>query len=78
MELVNKKQLLKRFPKVEFAFYLNFINRHSTVYQRRNKPVIDMILAVDDVAEFHKENIAQNKSDYQFSVRFFKNMANRF
>lgn len=34
-----------------------------------------MILVVDDLKEFHKQNIEMNKKDYRVIVRFIKSIA---
>ena len=34
--------------------------------------IIGLIVAVDDLQQFHQDNIAQNKTHYQYTARIFK------
>ncbi|CAI2369872.1 unnamed protein product [Moneuplotes crassus] len=57
-------RLLKLLPKYEYAFYYNHITRKG-ISKR-------LIVAVDNLKEFHKENIKLNKTHYPYTARFFK------
>jgi len=56
--------LLKLLPKTEFAFYYNHVSRKTSGSR--------LIVAVNDLKEFHKENIKNNKTHYPYTARVFK------
>ena len=57
------------FPKVEFAFFGNYVNRYRRQLLKNQTPAIDLILAVKDSKEFHEENLVMNKHHYTYFVR---------
>ena len=56
--------LFKLLPKTEFAFYYHHVSRKMSSNR--------LIVAVDDIKKFHKENIALNKTHYPYTARVFK------
>ena len=68
MSIITKEFVKSTFPPVKFAFYGNYINRYKGV-QKKNKPIQDLILSVDNLKEFHKENLHMNKKHYQLFAR---------
>lgn len=46
-------------------------------YSKKDHPQIDLILAVDDIRKFHKENMMLNPNDYSFTGRLFYNTSSR-
>lgn len=65
-------KILKLFPKTEFAFKTDYINRHSALYLKKKKPVTDIVLAVSNAKEFHKANYEVNNKHYGATARLFK------
>jgi len=73
----------KCLTKVKFAFLGNHIDRYlqfsrivSTLspdplqkQREHRKPKIDLIMAVEDLKEFHSENMHSNKSHYTLFAR---------
>lgn len=56
--------LFQMLPKTEFAFYYNHVSRKMTSNR--------LIVAVDDINKFHKENLKLNKHHYPYSARLLK------
>ena len=56
--------LVKLLPKTEFAFYYNHVSRKASAKR--------VIVAVDDLKKFHRENIRLNKTHYPYTGRIFK------
>ena len=69
---VLKPELIKSlFPKTTFSFQSNYVHRYRKRYTRK-KPVIDVVLATDDLKAYHKENLALNRPDYTVAARITK------
>ena len=45
----------------------------QTGYTKKDHPQIDLILAVKDIRQFHKENMELNPGDYSFTGKIFYN-----
>ena len=56
--------LFKTLPKTEFAFYYPHVSRKMSSGR--------LIVAVDDIKQFHKENLKMNKGHYTYAARLFK------
>lgn len=56
--------LFNILPKTEFAFYYNHVSRKLSSNR--------LIVAVDDIRQFHKDNIRINKTHYPYTARIFK------
>lgn len=71
MQLEQIKSFIEKRPKVEGAYgYGSGIFRQSG-YTKRDRPQIDLILVVDDLKEWHKENMMRNPHDYSFIGKLF-------
>ena len=68
-EFVNKR------PKVEAAYGYGSGVFKQAGYTAKDKPQIDLILIVDDIKKWHKENIKLNKKDYSLTGKIFFNLA---
>lgn len=66
---LTQQLVLNLFPKVEFAFFGNYVNRYRRQLLQKKAPSIDLILAVDNSRKFHEENILTNKSHYTYFAR---------
>ena len=65
------KKFIKRRPKVVGAYgYGSGIFKQSG-YTKKDKPQLDLILVVDNLKEWHKENIKLNPKDYSFIGKLF-------
>jgi Phosphatidate cytidylyltransferase, mitochondrial len=59
---------------VQFAFYGNHIDRYKQRIIKKATPKLDLILAVEDLKVFHKENLERNKAHYTMLNRTTKNL----
>lgn len=66
---LNQALLLQLFPKVEFAFFGNYINRYRRHVLQKRLPSIDLILAVENSQHFHEQNLKRNKDHYTYFAR---------
>lgn len=65
------KKFIKKRPKVVGAYgYGSGIFKQSG-YTKKDKPQLDLILVVDNLKEWHKENIKLNPKDYSFIGKLF-------
>lgn len=46
-------------------------------YEENDHPQLDLILVVDDIVKFHKENMEQNPNDYSFIGKVFYNISSK-
>lgn len=70
------KDILKQFPPIEFAFAYGsgVIEQDGYDYSKQNKaelPMLDMIFAVDDPAEWHRLNLIINRDHYSSIIPNF-------
>lgn len=71
MQLEQIKSFIEKRPKVQGAYgYGSGIFRQSG-YTTKDRPQIDLILVVDDLKEWHKENMMRNPHDYSFIGKLF-------
>jgi translocator assembly and maintenance protein 41 len=61
------------FPPVSFAFYGNHIDRYKYKISKKEQPKLDLILAVEDIREFHEANRVMNKKHYTMMSRSTRN-----
>jgi len=56
---MNVEVLKRVFPQknIRFAMFGDYVNRYKRRLNSENKPKLDLIIAVDDLKEFHTENI---------------------
>ena len=71
------KKFIEKRPKVKGAYgYGSGVFKQSG-YTSKDKPQIDMIFVVENLKEWHLENIKLNPNDYSFSSKlYFKNASN--
>ncbi|KRX06701.1 hypothetical protein PPERSA_09103 [Pseudocohnilembus persalinus] len=76
--LINKEEfsqiLQQKFPKLEFAFGYGsgvFAQTSYDYSDKKKNPMIDLIFVVDDVEEFHSENLKLNPSHYSGLGKIF-------
>jgi hypothetical protein len=70
MSVTGRNLLKLNLPPIKFAFDSNFIIRSKRFRKLKEKPLIDTILVVDKVEEWHKQNYLTNKKHYPFFARF--------
>lgn len=67
----NIKKFIKKRPQVVAAYgYGSGVFKQSG-YTKKDKPQLDLILIVDDLKKWHKENIKLNPKDYSFIGKMF-------
>lgn len=49
--------------------YGDYINRYKRSIKFRKEPILDVLLAVDNLKQFHKENMHTNYKDYTYFAR---------
>lgn len=65
------ENFLEKRPKTVYAFgYGSGVFRQSG-YTEKDKPQIDLILAVKDIRAWHLENMKKNPNDYSFTGKLF-------
>ena len=71
------KKFIEKRPKVKGAYgYGSGVFKQSG-YTSKDKPQIDMIFVVENLKEWHLENIKLNPNDYSFSSKlYFKKASN--
>eukprot|EP01103_Thecamoeba_quadrilineata_P005128 TRINITY_DN1496_c0_g1_i6.p1 TRINITY_DN1496_c0_g1~~TRINITY_DN1496_c0_g1_i6.p1 ORF type:complete len:309 (+),score=73.81 TRINITY_DN1496_c0_g1_i6:216-1142(+) len=70
-EIRQLGQLLKdRLPEFRFGFAYGSGIFKQKGYKEGEKPMLDLILAVDNSRDWHQNNIARNPSDYSFLSAF--------
>ncbi|KAK9858420.1 hypothetical protein WJX84_004892 [Apatococcus fuscideae] len=59
--------LLKLLPDVQYAFgYGSGVFRQPNLYEAGQQPLLDFVVAVEDPAAWHAQNIQQNRQHYSF------------
>lgn len=64
------------FPQenIKFAMFGDYVNRYQRQIGKLKHPKLDLIIAVDDLKEFHNKNIQKtvNGKDYTYLARMTK------
>jgi len=74
--LLQASKLQEMFPptSIAFAFYGNHIDRYKYKIPKKGAtPKLDLILAVNDIKEFHEANRHLNTKHYTMMSRVTKN-----
>ena len=74
---MNEKILdfIKKRPEVVAAYGYGSGVFKQAGYTSKDKPQIDLIIVVDDLKKWHKENMKLNKKDYSFIGKLFFRLA---
>ena len=64
-------QILDRFPKTTFALAYGSGAFQQASYQKKSRNMLDLILVVENLDEFHTLNMQRNPTDYHFIARKF-------
>ena len=64
-------QILDRFPKTTFALAYGSGAFQQGSYQKKSQNMLDLILVVENLDEFHTLNMQRNPTDYHFIARKF-------
>lgn len=72
MSSSNLRRILSIFPRNNFSFAFAYGSRVKVQANKETSTsdMIDLVLAVDDPSEFHRENLAINPSHYSFVKAF--------
>ena len=76
---VHFPSLLDRFPSnVTFSFAYGSAAFQQKNHQNgdKNKNMLDLVLVVENLEDFHRQNLERNKKDYAFWYRSFLNSSN--
>jgi translocator assembly and maintenance protein 41 len=70
MNIINQTFLRSKFPPIKFAFTSNYIQRSFRMRKLNQKPIVETIMVVDDVENWHKQNYTRNKKHYPLLSKF--------
>jgi translocator assembly and maintenance protein 41 len=65
MNIINQTFLRGKFPPIKFAFTSNYIEKSFRIRKLKlPKPLVEVLMVVDDVENWHKQNYVRNKKHY--------------
>jgi translocator assembly and maintenance protein 41 len=70
MNIISQTSLRSQFPPIKYAFTSNYIQKSYRMRKLNQQPLVDVILAVDDVENWHKQNYTRNKKHYPLIAKF--------
>jgi len=65
----DKDNLLKKYSPLEFAMAYGSSIFKQNGYKEKDKPVIDLVFAVNSPSKWHENNLMKNPKDYSLKTR---------